>query len=201
MKLLCLDDITDCLNEIHQSGLVHCNLHYGNIGFKTNAFHSSTAFICDFGLSKSQSSGQKSTIQGVMPFVAPEVFSTRQYTLKSDIYAFGIIMHLVANGEPPFRHRLFDNDLVCDIMGGLRPTMPDSVPEAYRKLAELCCDANTDKRPTSDGLSNDINELIQGIGHGNNTIWNTIYQTDVKPLSCPEQEKYSHSFNISNYTV
>jgi len=43
---------------------------------------------------------------------------------------------LIATGEPPFRDREFDRGLVCDIMGGLRPSMPDSAPEEYKKLAE-----------------------------------------------------------------
>jgi hypothetical protein len=56
-------------------------------------------------------------------------------------------MHLIATSEPPFRNRQFDRGLVCDIMGGLRPSMPDSAPEEYKKLAEWCCDADPDKRP------------------------------------------------------
>jgi len=39
-------------------------------------------------------------------------------------------MYLIATGESPFRDRQFDRDLV-DIMGGLRPSMPDS---QYKKL-------------------------------------------------------------------
>ena len=91
----------------------------------------------------------ESTIRGVLPFIALEVFHTGKFTQKSDVYSFGIIMHLVATGEPPFRDRQFDRDLVCDIMGGLQPSMPYSAPVKYKKLAERCCDADPAKRPAA----------------------------------------------------
>src|SRR6185312_14486100 len=100
-----------------------------------------------------------SAIRGVLPFIAPEVFHTCKFTQKSDVYSFGIIMYLIATGEPPFRDRQFDRDLVCNIMGGLRPLMPDSAPEEYKKIAERCCDADPDKRPDARRLLDYMYEM------------------------------------------
>src|SRR5205085_5955040 len=125
MKLEYLKQIADYLWSIHGAGLVHCDLHSGNIVLDDDML-----LICDLGLSQSVNSRQQnSTIRGVLPFIAPEVFHTCKFTQKSDVYSFGIIMYLIATGEPPFRDRQFDRDLVCNIMGGLRPSMPDSAPE------------------------------------------------------------------------
>src|SRR5690349_1073838 len=160
-KLQQLQYIALYLLNIHTNGLVHCDLHGGNIVLN----NSNTPLICDLGLSRSANSHKSdSTIQGVLPFIAPEIFHTRKFTQKSDVYSFGIIMYLIATGEPPFRDRQFDRGLVCDILGGLRPPMPDSAPEEYKKLAKQCCDADPDKRP-KDGwtLYMDINELISKI--------------------------------------
>src|SRR5436190_7958874 len=104
-----------------------------------------------------------STIQGILPFIAPEVFHTCKFTQKSDVYSFGIIMYLIATGQPPFRDRQFDRGLICDIMGGLRPSMPDSTPEEYKKLAEWCCDADPDKRPDAKMFRRDIEKLIRKV--------------------------------------
>src|SRR6185295_18108302 len=124
-------------------------------------FDSSAPLICDLGLSQSVNSRQQnSTVRGVLPFIAPEVFHTHEFTQKSDVYSFGIIMYLIATGEAPFRDRQFDRDLVCDILGGLRPLMPDSAPEEYKKLAERCCDADPDKRPDALTLCEDIRKLF-----------------------------------------
>ena len=160
-KLRHLWDIAYDLWKIHDAGLVHCDLHGGNIALHYNNNHGIKSYICDLGLSRLVNSRESnSTIRGVLPFIAPEVFHTRKFTQKSDIYSFGIIMYLIATGEPPFRDREFDRDLVCDIMGGLRPSMPDSAPEEYKKLAERCCDADPDKRPDTETLWGDIYELV-----------------------------------------
>src|SRR6185312_578301 len=190
MKLECLNNIAHYLSNIHLAGIVHCDLHGGNIVMHDDG----KTFICDLGLSQLMNSGQqKSTIQGVLPFIAPEVFHTCKFTQKSDIYSFGIIMYLMATGEPPFRDREFDRGLACDIMGGLRPLMPDSAPEEYKKLAKWCCDADPDKRPDTDTLYRDIVYLTITIKNNfDDDTWNTIYHNDVKPLSRPEKEsKYS----------
>src|SRR6185369_8745904 len=124
MKLQCLYDIANYLFNIHSAGLVHCDIHGGNIVLHNDdniskteeTFQSSYPFICDLGLSRSVNSCESnSTIQGVLPFVAPEVFHTCKFTQKSDVYSFGIIMYLMATGEPPFRDREFDGSLTCDI--------------------------------------------------------------------------------------
>src|SRR6185437_1861539 len=164
MKLYHLRSIANYLDNIHYAGLVHCDLHSGNIVLHNDDNNASEvkSFICDLGLSRSVNSCESnSTIQGVLPFIAPEVFHTCKFTQKSDIYSFGIVMYLIATGEPPFRDRQFDRSLICDIMGGLRPTMPDSAPDEYKKLAERCCDADPDKRFKDGGtLYDDIQKPI-----------------------------------------
>ena len=186
-KLRHLSDIAYYLQIVHDVGLIHCDLHGGNI-----VLNEGLPLICDLGLSRSVNSRESdSTIRGVLPFIAPEVFHTRKFTQKSDVYSFGIIMYLIATGEPPFRDRQFDRGLVCDIMGGLRPSMPDSAPEEYKKLAERCCDADPDKRPDAETLWRDIDKLAKKIYYDND-IWNAVYHSDVKPLSRLEKEsKYS----------
>ena len=95
-KLYHLKDIACYLHYIHNAGLVHCDLHDGNI-----VMHDDTRglrpLICDLGLSQLVNSHKSNpTIRGVLPFIAPEVFHTCKFTQKSDVYSFGIIMYLIA---------------------------------------------------------------------------------------------------------
>ena len=185
MKLQHLRDIAWYLNSIRNAGLVHCDLHGGNI-----VLHDTRSFICDLGLSQSVNSHESDStvnIKGVLPFIAPEVFHICKFTQKSDVYSFGIIMYLIATGELPFRNRAFDRNLICDIMGGLRPSMPDSAPEKYKKLAERCCDADPYMRPDAQALYYDIYMLVRKANY-DGYAWNTIYHNDVKPLSRLENE-------------
>src|SRR4051812_14808551 len=154
MKLRHLSDIAEYLWIIHTAGLVHCDLHGGNIVLHNyNNTREIKTLICDLGLSRSVNSCKSDpTIRGVLPFIAPEVFHTRKFTQKSDVYSFGIIMHLIATGEPPFGDRQFDASLIREVMDGLRPVMPDSAPEGYKLLAEWCCHADPDTRPDAQTL-------------------------------------------------
>src|SRR6185369_15918834 len=78
MKLRHLKDIADYLEYIHRVGLVHCDLHGGNIVLHDNTGEIKS-FICDLGLSRSVNSRESdSTIRGVLPLIAPEVFHTRK---------------------------------------------------------------------------------------------------------------------------
>ena len=181
MKLKHLERIANYLHDIHSAGLVHCALHGGNIVIDSTRF-GAESFICELGPSRSVNSRQQnSTVRGVLSFIAPEVFHTRKYTQKSDVYSFGLIMYLVATGEPPFRDRQFDSNLICDIMGGLRPSMPDSAPEEYKKLAERCCDADPGMRPDAKTLFLSFGTLINIVGKDNSddSVWNIIYHNDV----------------------
>ena len=89
-------------------------------------------------------------------------------------------MYLIATGEPPSRERQFNRDLACDILSGLRPSMPDSAPKEYKKLAQRCCDADPDKRPDADSLPVYINRLIEKV---DKDIRNAVYYNDVRLLS------------------
>ena len=65
-------------------------------------------------------------------------------------------------------------------MGGPPPSMPDSAPKEYKKLAKRCCDADSDKLPDARSLYYDINELIS---KSYDNVWNAVYHNGVKPLS------------------
>ena len=75
-----------------------------------------------------------------------------------------------------------DKCLAIRVCEGLRPVMPDSAPEEYKKLAEQCCAADPDKRPDSGALYNDIYKLTQEIDkdireadNSDGNAWNIIY--------------------------
>src|SRR5438128_4304404 len=69
--------------------------------------------------------------------------------------------------------------------------MPDSAPEAYKELAEWCCEADPAERPKNGKeLYDIIDNLIEKF---DDNVWNTIYyKKSISPLSSIEKEsKYS----------
>jgi len=86
-KLKRLYDIVWYLNAIHSARLVYCDLHGGNIVMRDN-----TSLTCDLGLSRSVNLRESnSAIRGVLLFIAPEVFHTRKFTRKSDVFFFVLL--------------------------------------------------------------------------------------------------------------
>jgi serine/threonine protein kinase len=151
-KMFYLRDIIEGIQEIHNCGLIHRDLHCGNI--LTNFLEQ--AFITDLGLCKpanaktSQDSNKK--IYGILPYVAPEVLRGKEYTQESDIYAFGIIAYEICTGLPPYHDIAHDEFLAMKICQGLRPKSNYKIPQLIFDIINQCWDANPLKRPK-------INEL------------------------------------------
>ncbi|CAB5196498.1 unnamed protein product [Rhizophagus irregularis] len=107
MGNLCWRDVVDILwsisaglNVIHELGLIHGNLHGGNI-LVERKMNSINAKIADTGL-HGPANKQISQTYGVIPFVAPEIFGGNTPTKESDIYSFGLRPSVVSGTPPVF---------------------------------------------------------------------------------------------------
>ena len=108
--------VSEGLFKIHELGLIHGNIHGGNILVEQdpNAFD---ARIADTGLS---GDSFQERVFGVVPFIAPEVFSGSRKSKASDIYSFGMVMMMIPTGSRPYQDRSHDRQLIQNIKLGLR---------------------------------------------------------------------------------
>jgi len=89
------------------------------------------------------------TNSGVGPvcWMAPESIAHRNYSKKSDVWTFGIVVYeIVAQCEP---HK---NKDVIDVAvrirdEGLTPEISSDCPEKLRQVMEMCWKKQTDQRP------------------------------------------------------
>jgi serine/threonine protein kinase len=133
-KLGRLVNIVQGLKDIHAKELVHRDFHSGNV-LNSNK-HS---FITDLGLCKPADKTNDGNIYGVLPYVAPEVLRSKQYTLASDIYSFGIVAYEMLTGLPPYPNIPHDVHLSFKICKGLRPNLNDlKIPQLLKDLIEKC---------------------------------------------------------------
>src|ERR1051325_2878789 len=103
-------DISLALKDIHSHGLIHKDLHPGNI-----FINSTFAFIGDFGLCMpANETSSNSNVYGIVPYMAPEILCKNQYTLASDVYSLGIIINEITAVVPPFNDRSYDLFLALD---------------------------------------------------------------------------------------
>ncbi|RIA94076.1 kinase-like domain-containing protein, partial [Glomus cerebriforme] len=152
-KIQILKDIAKGLNEIHSKGLIHQDIHPGNI---LNIDFDQTK-ITDFGLSKyinkQSDNNEERKPYGSLPYMAPEILRGKPYTQKADIYAFGVIINEVFTGKRPYN--IFDDELnlIIDICkNNLRPNIPKNTPEFLVSLLNECWDAEPLNRPTTDDI-------------------------------------------------
>ncbi|GBB97711.1 hypothetical protein RclHR1_30480001, partial [Rhizophagus clarus] len=164
-KLQLLKKIILGLKVIHESNLIHSDLHDGNILMSDNH---NELFIIDLGLCKPisvlQDSDKKDKeIYGVLPYMAPEILRCKPYTKASDIYSFSMIMWEFTSGIPPFDDRAHDHQLAYDICNSERPEIIRNTPKCYENLMKKCWDSNPSNRPTITELEHEISEWIRCI--------------------------------------
>jgi len=149
-KLSALQDISWGLAFIHQGGLMHCDFHSGNV-LVSSENSRERYHIGDLGLCRpiDQNSESETRVYGVLPYMAPEVIRGLPYTPAADIYSFGMIMWLIATGQPPFSNRPNDLHLAIDICNGVRPEIYKDIPECFCDLMKKCWDNDPLKRPST----------------------------------------------------
>ncbi len=167
--MLCWRDIVEILwgisggiEYIHESGLVHGNLHGGNL-LVENEQDSIDARIADVGLHGPIDKKNSNDIYGVLPYIAPEIFKGNPLTKASDIYSFGIIMWTLSAGIRPWCNRPHDLKLASEICSGLRPEIIDGTPNVYIQLMTQCWDSDPSKRPTAFQLYKLIESWVTAI--------------------------------------
>ncbi|GBC06982.1 hypothetical protein RclHR1_07180007 [Rhizophagus clarus] len=176
-KLDLLFKIIQELEYIHSSGIIHRNLHSGNVligGYNT--------YIGDLGISKSAIECTNDNEKyGVIPYMAPEIFLGQKYTKASDIYSFGMIMWEFMTGRRPFWDQIHDTDLIIAICDGLRLPIITNAPEGYIEVMIKCWHPDPEKRPTANDIYWRIFSLIKR--ECNNNPTQIIKSPDIGPVT------------------
>ena len=195
--LYILYDITSGLDAIHESKLVHCDLHDGNI-----LCRGIYNFISDLGLSKPidyfQNKADNESIYGVIPYMAPEVLRGKPYTPASDIYSFAMIMWELTSLVPPFEDRAHDFHLSLSICKGERPEIIDSTPQCYIDLMKKCWDLDPLKRPTASELKIIIGNWYYKFRSIRYVIANDEVRKHLEPIEYEQLRKDIKEFRKAN---
>ncbi|CAG8441481.1 11894_t:CDS:10, partial [Acaulospora colombiana] len=158
-KLNILLGLARALRSIHQLNLVHRDFHCKNILVDGDTY---SVFVCDFGLCTTVENliDGSNVIEGVLPYMAPEVLRGNKYTFKSDIYSFSMIMWEVVSSKPPYYEYDEHNiNLALDIIKGARPKISVDVPKEIQNLIEACWNGQPLYRPDSAQLVSTLEVL------------------------------------------
>ncbi|EXX53101.1 Cla4p [Rhizophagus irregularis DAOM 197198w] len=136
-------EIIHALYFIHKEKAIHRDLHSGNILYSQYNDH---WYISDLGFC-GPADKSSTSIYGNLPYIAPEVIVGREYTFASDIYSIAILMWEISSGQAPFINYEHENDIVMNIINGIRPKIVPGTPLEYKNLMKECWDADPLKRP------------------------------------------------------
>ena len=199
------------LQSIHESNLIHCDLHDGNILCGVGEY---VEYISDFGLCKpidyfkNKANNTNNDIYGVLPYVAPEVLRGQPYTPASDIYSFAMIMWELTSRIPPFNDRAHDLQLGLEICReGKRPEIIVGTPKCYVNLMKKCWDLDPLKRPKASEVKIIINDwwnTYNEYGDDLEQIENKQLRRDIEEIlradTILEEKRYNNS-NLSEIAI
>ncbi|POG60177.1 kinase-like domain-containing protein [Rhizophagus irregularis DAOM 181602=DAOM 197198] len=141
-------EIIRALYYIHKEKAIHRDLNSGNI-----LYSQLNNYWCISDLGFCGPADKSSTsIYGNLPYIAPEVIVGRKYTFASDIYSIAILMWEISSGQTPFINYEHENDIVMNIINGIRPKIVPGTPLEYKNLMKQCWDADPLKRPDINAL-------------------------------------------------
>ncbi|PKC71485.1 kinase-like protein [Rhizophagus irregularis] len=169
-RLSILQKIVENLNNIHKKNYIHRDLYPGNILIQEDnrednwEQHNVEVYNSELDSCANLKSLIEQQQYGNLPYVAPEVIvgNGNITSIKSDIYSIGIIMWELASGDEPYSDREIDNEdeLILDIINGVRPNDVIGTPKCYYDLMQKCLDADPEKRPTTLELLEELKTFI-----------------------------------------
>ncbi|EXX55990.1 Sps1p [Rhizophagus irregularis DAOM 197198w] len=147
-RMKIINEITLALYYIHEEKAIHRDLHSGNILYSQ---YNDSWYISDLGFC-GPADKCSTSIYGNLPYIAPEVIVGRECTFASDIYSIGILMWEISFGQTPFINYEHENDIVMNIINGIRPKIVPGTPLEYKNLMKECWNADPLKRPDAYAL-------------------------------------------------
>jgi Tol biopolymer transport system component len=150
--------IADALDTAHRNGIVHRDLKPGNVMLTKTGVK-----LLDFGLAKLGQSAVKDvrpaattaapltlegTILGTLPYMAPEQLDGRDADVRTDIFAFGLVLYEMATGRRAFEGAS-QVTLMAAIVEHHPPPVSSLTPQSPPWLDQVvngCLEKDPDKR-------------------------------------------------------
>jgi serine/threonine-protein kinase len=134
------------LAAAHDRGVLHRDLKPSNVMVDGRG----RARITDFGLAVAATEVQEGEVSGTPAYMAPEQLAGRGATVRSDIYALGLVLYELSTGK-----KAFDAASLDELMRkhSEAPTAPSSVAPGFDPAVERvilrCLEKDPAQRPSS----------------------------------------------------
>ncbi|EGG22512.1 RGS domain-containing protein [Cavenderia fasciculata] len=135
-------DIAHGMRYLHSMSVIHRDLKSMNILLTENG----KLKIIDFGTSRLFNK-QMTFMVGTQSWMAPEVFTSKSYTEKVDVYSFGIILWEIFTRRAPYDENVPFNT-PFKVAKGERPEIPKETPSYVSNLIKKCWSHKPSHRPS-----------------------------------------------------
>lgn len=141
----------------HNPPIIHRDLKSHNLLVDDSL----TVKVTDFGLAKYLNSDDdnNNTFCGTLPWTAPEIFRAQGYTVKADVYSFGIVLWEIITRGDVYRG-LNKPDIILGVtQNTLRPQIPTVCHPGIAELMKMCWDDDPNKRPTFEYIVDSLDKM------------------------------------------
>uniref|UniRef100_A0A8C8R974 Tyrosine-protein kinase n=1 Tax=Pelusios castaneus TaxID=367368 RepID=A0A8C8R974_9SAUR len=156
--------VADGMTYLEEQHIVHRDLAARNILVGDNLI----CKIADFGLARLLKDDVYSTSGSTkipVKWTAPEVANYHTYSLKSDVWSYGILLYEVFTyGQTPYEE-MTNQETILQISKGYRLPRPHTCPpEIYLVMLE-CWKSNSEERPTFLALREKLCSIYRRVHH------------------------------------
>jgi len=165
-----LEVIGNCLDFVHEKGIIHRDIKPGNILFHKDG----TAILTDFGIAKQEETDAKLTMEGLVCgspyYISPEQAASKKLDRRTDIYSLGIVLYEMLTGIKPYK----GNSHIETIVAHMSDPFPPLPPELnhYQPLIDRMIAKSPKDRFVSAG---EMVRFIQQIQNPVKPVWRSAW--------------------------
>ncbi|CAK0783773.1 hypothetical protein CVIRNUC_006973 [Coccomyxa viridis] len=155
-------EIAEGLAFLHSCCVVHCDLSAGNVLLCSDSEqpHGFSAKISDFGMCRIKDMVAQESLQGTYSHMAPEVIEGQEFSEASDVYALGVLVWEMYNGQRAWSGLHFAQLSYAMFVEKRMLQFPEGTPEGLKSLASRCLARAPTDRPSSQELPALLKDLI-----------------------------------------
>uniref|UniRef100_A0A673AZR9 Tyrosine-protein kinase n=1 Tax=Sphaeramia orbicularis TaxID=375764 RepID=A0A673AZR9_9TELE len=150
--------IAEGMAYIEKKNYIHRDLRAANVLVSESLL----CKIADFGLARVIEDNEYTAREGAkfpIKWTAPEAFNYGSFTIKSDMWSFGILLYeIITYGKIPYPG-MTKSEVMTSVQRGYRMPRPDSCPPELYEIMLSCWKDKPENRPTFDYVQSVLDDF------------------------------------------